>query len=219
MSESHGAHGGALAHHFEDLEQQREAHTLGMWAFLVTEVLFFGGLFGAYVVYRSSYPQAFANASNQLDPILGGINTAVLIGSSFTMVLAVHAAQLRRKWQIFGWLWATVVLGTVFLGVKYVEYHHKWEHHLIPGPNFLFEGQPGGSEQLFFALYFSMTGLHAFHMVIGAGVLIWLSVLALKGRFDEPGRNAVEMAGLYWHFVDLVWIFLFPLLYLLGRHQ
>jgi cytochrome c oxidase subunit 3 len=219
MSDPHGgAHVANLAHHFEDLEQQREAHTLGMWAFLITEILFFGGLFAAYVVYRTAYPEAFANASNQLDARLGGINTAVLIGSSFTMVLAVHAAERRRKRAIFGWLWATVVLGTVFLGVKYVEYSHKWEHHLIPGPNFLFEGQPGGSEQLFFALYFAMTGLHAFHMVIGAGVLIWLSVLALKGRFDLPGRNAVEMAGLYWHFVDLVWIFLFPLLYLLGRH-
>jgi cytochrome c oxidase subunit 3 len=219
MSETHGAaHVANLAHHFEDLEQQREAHTLGMWAFLVTEILFFGGLFAAYVIYRLSYPEAFANASNQLDARLGGLNTAVLIGSSFTMVLAVRAAERRSKWAIAGWLWATVALGTAFLGVKYVEYGHKWEHHLVPGPNFLFEGQPGGSEQLFFALYFAMTGLHAFHMLIGAGILIWLSVLALKGRFDRPGRNAVEMAGLYWHFVDLVWIFLFPLLYLLGRH-
>ncbi len=215
MSSSHGA----VAHHFESLEQQREAHTLGMWAFLITEVMFFGGLFAGYAVYRHAYFDAFARASNHLDAHLGGLNTAVLIGSSFTMVLAVHAAQRCKKIQIFVWLWATIILGAVFLGVKYVEYADKWHHNLIPGPNFQFEGVPGGHEQIFFAFYFTMTGLHAFHMLIGAAILAWLSVLALKGRFDQPGRNAVEMVGLYWHFVDLVWIFLFPLLYLIGRHH
>jgi cytochrome c oxidase subunit 3 len=215
LSDAHGA----LAHHFESLDQQREAHTLGLWAFLVTEVMFFGGLFAGYAAYRLQYYEAFARASQHLDAHLGGFNTAVLIGSSFTMVLAVHAAQHHKRAQIFAWLWATIALGCVFLGVKYVEYSDKWQHHLIPGPNFEFEGARGGHEQLFFAFYFAMTGLHAFHMLIGAGLLAWLSVLALRGRFDRPGRNAVEMAGLYWHFVDLVWIFLFPLLYLIGRHH
>jgi cytochrome c oxidase subunit 3 len=212
-------HGGVLAHHFEDLEQQREAHTLGMWAFLITEVMFFGGLFAGYAVYRHAYPEAYAAASRMLDVKLGGINTGVLIGSSFTMVLAVHAAQQRRRVEIAVWLWATIVLGAIFLGVKYFEYSEKWHHHLIPGPHFMFEGKPGGHEQLFFAFYFAMTGLHAFHMLIGIGLLAWLSVLALRGRFTEPGRNAVDLCGLYWHFVDLVWIFLFPLLYLIGRHS
>jgi cytochrome c oxidase subunit 3 len=212
-------HAGVLAHHFEDLEQQREAHTLGMWAFLITEVMFFGGLFAGYAVYRHAYPEAYAAASRMLDVKLGGINTGVLIGSSFTMVLAVHAAQQRKRVAIALWLWATIVLGTIFLGVKYFEYSEKWHHHLIPGPHFMFEGKPGGHEQLFFAFYFAMTGLHAFHMIIGIGLLVWLSVLALRGRFSEPGRNAVDLCGLYWHFVDLVWIFLFPLLYLIGRHS
>ena len=215
MSDSQGA----LAHHFEDLEQQRDAHTLGMWVFLVTEVMFFGGLFAGYAVYRNAYPEAYAAASRMLDVKLGGMNTAVLIGSSFTMVLAVHAAQQRKRVAIAAWLWATIVLGAIFLGVKYFEYAEKWHHHLIPGPNFMFEGKAGGHEQLFFAFYFAMTGLHALHMIIGIGLLAWLSVLALRGRFTKPGRNAVDLCGLYWHFVDLVWIFLFPLLYLIGRHS
>jgi cytochrome c oxidase subunit III len=213
-----GAHSVALAHHFTDLEQQREATTLGMWVFLVTEVMFFGGLFCAYAVYRGLYPDAFARASHHLDVQLGAINTAVLIGSSFTMVLAVHAASLRRRGAIKLWLCATIVLGAAFLGVKAFEYRDKWEHHLVPGPHFRFEGAEGGNEQLFYALYFAMTGLHALHMVIGMVALAWLAVLARRGRFDLPGRSGVEIAGLYWHFVDLVWIFLFPLLYLIGRH-
>src|SRR5690242_18751820 len=131
---SSAQHPASLAHHFEDLEQQTEAHTLGMWTFLVTEVLFFGGLFAGYAVYRNWFPEAFARASHHLDAHLGGINTAVLLGSSFTMVLAVHSATLRRKVATFAWLWATIGLGLVFLGIKYVEYSDKWHHHLIPGP-------------------------------------------------------------------------------------
>jgi cytochrome c oxidase subunit III len=218
VPEAHSAPPGALAHHFSDLEQQHEATTLGMWVFLVTEVMFFGGLFCAYAVYRGLYPEAFARASHHLDVQLGAINTAVLIGSSFTMVLAVHAASLRKRGAITLWLAATIVLGAAFLAVKAFEYRDKWEHHLIPGPGFRFEGAAGGNEQLFYALYFAMTGLHALHMLIGMVALAWLAVLARRGRFDLPGRNGVEIAGLYWHFVDLVWIFLFPLLYLIGRH-
>jgi cytochrome c oxidase subunit 3 len=208
----------AVAHHFEDLEQQHEAATLGMWAFLVTEVLFFGGLFGAYAVYRFQYPQAFAHASAHLDIGLGAANTAVLIGSSLTMALAVRAAQLGRRAGITGWILATMLLGSVFLGVKAVEYSHKFHEHLVPGPGFVFEGVPGGHEQLFFACYFAMTGMHAFHMLIGLALMVWLLALNARGRFTAEHHPAVELFGLYWHFVDIVWIFLFPLLYLLGRH-
>jgi len=207
-----------LAHHFDDLEQQHEAAELGTWGFLVTEVLLFGGLFGTYAVYRHQHPEAFAHASDALDVQLGAINTAVLIGSSLTMVLAVEAARRRAARAIVGWLAATIVLGSVFLAVKGVEYSHKWHEHLIPGPGFSFEGAPGGPAQIFFALYFVMTGLHASHMLVGIGLLAWVARGALRGRFSGANINWVEMSGLYWHFVDLVWIFLFPLLYLVGRH-
>ncbi|MBK8178166.1 MAG: cytochrome c oxidase subunit 3 family protein [Planctomycetes bacterium] len=213
-----------LAHHFDDLEQQKESGTLGMWAFLITEVLFFGGLFGAYAVYRSSYPDAFMRASAQLDVNLGGINTIVLIVSSLTMALAVYAAQKGSKGGIIAGLVGTWVFGAAFLVVKYFEYKHKWEHHLIPGPNFLFPdahgvGQHGTPEQLYFALYFAMTGMHAFHMIIGLVILVWMMKKARRGDFTVHNYALVENFGLYWHFVDIVWIFLFPLLYLIGAHS
>jgi cytochrome c oxidase subunit 3 len=160
VRDAHDAHG-ALAHHFEDLEQQKEAHALGMWTFLITEIMFFGGLFVGYAVYRTWYPDAFARASAHLDARLGGVNTAVLIASSFTMVLAVDAAARRRGKAVFGWLWATIVLGAAFLGVKYVEYADKWHHGLIPGDGFVFDGIRNAREQVFFAFYFAMTGMHA----------------------------------------------------------
>jgi len=209
---------GALAHHFDDLEQQHEAGRLGMWAFLVTEVLFFGGLFACYAVYRHAYPEAFARASKELDIQLGAINTAILIGSSLSMALAVHAASLGKNLRIAAWLAVTLVLGGVFIGIKGVEYAHKFHDHLVPGPGFLFDGQPGGHEQLFYALYFTMTGVHAFHMLIGFGLIAWLIALCLRGRFTAKHHPQIELFGLYWHFVDIVWIFLFPLLYLIGRH-
>ena len=213
-----------LAHHFDDLEQQKEAGTLGMWAFLITEVLFFGGLFGAYAVYRSSYPDAFMRASAQLDVDLGGINTIVLICSSLTMALAVYAGQKGSKNGIIAGLVGTWVFGAAFLVVKYFEYKAKWEHHLIPGPNFLFPnaegvGQHGTPEQLYFALYFAMTGMHAFHMVIGMVLMVWIMKKAHRGDFTPQNYALVENFGLYWHFVDIVWIFLFPLLYLIGAHS
>ena len=207
-----------LAHHFDDLEQQHEAAELGTWAFLVTEVLLFGGLFGTYAVYRHMHPEAFAHGSDALDVKLGAINTGVLIGSSLTMVLAVEAGRRRAGRAIAGWIAATIVLGAIFLSIKGVEYSHKWHEHLIPGPNFVFEGAPGGPAQIFFALYFVMTGLHASHMLVGIGLLAWCARKALRGEFSGANSNWVEMSGLYWHFVDLVWIFLFPLLYLVGRH-
>lgn len=216
---AHAAHHPALAHHFENLEQQKEASTLGMWVFLVTEVLFFGGLFVAYSVYRGWYPEAFAAASQSLGLTLGAVNTVVLITSSLTMALAVHSAQMgdRRKLMLF--LAATMVLGAVFLGIKAVEYADKFEHHHVPGPSFHFEPEALAREtQIFFSLYFVMTGLHALHMIIGLGIMMWMLWWARTGLISPEYASPIEISGLYWHFVDIVWIFLFPLLYLLGRH-
>ena len=211
----HGAH----AHHFDDPIQQREASTLGMWIFLVTEVMFFGGLFTAYVTYRALYADAFAHASHHLDVVLGTFNTAVLITSSLTMALAVHAAQVGRRGRLVGCLVLTALLGATFLGVKVVEYAEKFEHHLVPGPLFQWDhAAEAANVQLFYSLYFAMTGLHALHMIIGLGILTWLVLGARRGRFGPAYATPVEVSGLYWHFVDIVWIFLFPLLYLIGRH-
>ena len=234
MAESyveHEASHPALQHHFENLEQQREAGTLGMWVFLVTEIMFFGGMFLAYTLYRSKYPEAFAIASNHLDIKLGAINTAVLIFSSFTMAMAVYSTQVgKRRPQIIS-LVLTIVLGLAFLGIKAVEYYEKYEDHLIPGS--LIPGNPFNPDsqamhltpgvlmqhvQMFYWIYFAMTGMHALHMIIGVGLLLVLLYFSVKGRYSPEYHNPVEVIGLYWHFVDIVWIFLFPLLYLLGRH-
>ncbi len=206
------------AHQFDTAEQQRDASTLGMWIFLVTEIMFFGGLFCCYLVYRWLYPAAFAAASHHLDVALGGFNTAVLICSSLTMVLAVNASQNGRRGALIAFLILTILLGGVFLGVKAVEWHHKFVDHHVPGPSFHFEGPDARQVQLFFSLYFVMTGLHALHMVIGIGLLSVLTVQAKHGKFTSEYNTPVDMCGLYWHFVDLIWIFLFPLLYLIDRH-
>jgi cytochrome c oxidase subunit 3 len=207
----------ALAHQFDDLEQQSEAVTVGMWAFLITEVLFFGGLFTGYAVYRTTYPQAFAEASRHLDVVLGAVNTAVLICSSLTMALAVRAAQFSQRAALIGFLLATMLLGSVFLGVKVVEYSDKFAHHLVPGRAFTFVGPHAPQAQLFFSFYFAMTGMHAVHMIIGLGILAVLVVLAWRGRFSSEYYAPIDISGLYWHFVDIVWIFLFPFLYLISR--
>jgi len=205
----------ALAHQFDDLAQQREADTLGMWLFLATEIMFFGGLFLLYTAYRVAYPTAFMEASHHLDVRLGAINTAVLICSSLTMALAVHSAQLRRAGPLRVFLVATILLGLVFLAIKSVEYGHKWHESLMPGPGFVFPGPNAAQARIFFSLYFVMTGIHALHIVIGLGALAVLCVRARAvATFDVPA----ELTGLYWHFVDVIWIFLFPLLYLVGRH-
>jgi len=204
-----------VAHHFEDAAQQREASSLGMWVFLVTEVMFFGGLFTVYAVYRALYPAAFQAASHHLDVLLGTFNTAVLIGSSLTMALAVWASQTGRRRATMGFLLATMALGTVFLGVKAVEYAHKFAEHHVPGPSFHWEGPLAGPAQLFYSLYFAMTGLHALHMIIGIPIILGLAVYAWKGRYGPEWSTPVELTGLYWHFVDIVWIFLFPFLYLI----
>ena len=213
MSDSAAAH----AHHFDDIEQQHEASWLGMWVFLATEVMFFGGMFLGYTLYRSAYPQAFAGASNHLDIWLGTVNTAVLICSSFTMALAVRAAQLGQRKPVIIFLLLTIVLGTVFLGIKFTEYYAKFAEHLVPGRAFTYAG-PAAAAQIFFSFYFAMTGMHALHMIIGIGLLASLIVKTARGRFSAGYYTPVELVGLYWHFVDIVWIFLFPLLYLVGRH-
>jgi cytochrome c oxidase subunit III len=214
------AHHPALQHHFETLAQQHEASTLGMWIFLVTEVMFFGGLFMAYSLYRTWYPEAWAEGSLELDILLGGINTIVLIGSSVTMAMAVRAAQTGFPKATVNWLIATMVLGLTFLVIKFFEYEHKWELNHIPGRNFEFEGPHAPQVEIFLSLYFAMTGLHALHMLIGFGLLSVIAWMAHKRRFSPQWYTPVEMTGLYWHFVDIVWIFLFPLLYLVDRaHQ
>jgi cytochrome c oxidase subunit 3 len=208
-----------LQHHFDSLEQQAEASTLGMWVFLVTEVMFFGGLFMAYIVYRTWYPDAWAEGSHHLDIFWGALNTAVLICSSLTMALAVHAAQTgSRRGQIV-FLILTISLGTVFLGVKAIEYSAKFRDHLIPGEGFVWHGQANPRHvEIFYSLYFTMTGLHALHMIVGIGIMSVILWMAWRGTFSPEYYAPVEVSGLYWHFVDIVWIFLFPLLYLLGRH-
>jgi cytochrome c oxidase subunit 3 len=204
-----------LQHHFRDLPSQQDAATFGMWVFIAQEILFFGGLFMMYAVYRAVYPQGFAEASHHLDWKLGAFNTAVLIGSSLTMALAVHAAALGRSRQTVLWLLLTIALGSVFLGVKVVEYADKFEHHLVPGPHFQFPGPHARPAEIFYSLYFAMTGLHALHMVIGIPIIAVIAALAGRGRYGSAYYTPVEITGLYWHFVDIVWIFLFPLLYLI----
>ncbi len=208
-----------LQHHFDSPEQQKEAAALGMWVFLVTELLFFGGLILAYTIYRWEYARAFAQASHHMDIALGTVNTVVLICSSLTMAMAVHSAAAGRRKLLIGFLVGTMLLGAAFLAIKAVEYTDHIRHHLFPGPGFRYP-VPGDARaaEMFFSLYFAMTGLHALHMIVGLGILATLLVLARRGRFTAAYHTPIEISGLYWHFVDIVWIFLFPLLYLIGRH-
>lgn len=207
----------AVAHQFDDAEQQQEASSLGMWVFLSTEIMFFGGLFTGYAAYRSSYPAAFAEASRHLDIVLGGTNTAVLLTSSLTMAMAVHSAQTGNRRKLIRFLLLTMALGATFLGIKFIEYFQKFEEHLVPGSGFVFDGPNARHAQLFFSFYFTMTGMHALHMIIGICLMGILVVLAWRRKFSPGYYTPVEVAGLYWHFVDIVWVFLFPLLYLVDR--
>lgn len=246
------AHHPELRHHFDTMPQQKEAAVIGMWVFLLTEILFFGGLFAAYMIYRVWYFDAFAEASRRLSLFWGGLNTAVLIGSSLTMAMAVRGAQTNKRKATVNWLILTMVLGCVFLGVKVIEYQDKFANYEVPGPSFnwlaheqheaaggahtaapaaasegtgehrnlsLTPEQLQRTTQIYFSLYFTMTGLHALHMIIGIGLMSVITWMAWKGKFDAEYYTPVEMSGLYWHFVDIVWIFLFPLLYLVERHQ
>jgi len=241
---------GELYGQFQTLDQQKDSATLGMWIFLATEILFFGGLFLTYAVNRHAYFEAFGVGGNMLDLRLGAANTVVLIASSFTMAMSVWSAQTNRKKLLSICLILTLALGCVFLGIKYIEYKQKYDHHLIPGTIFgTFDityraNHPAPDDspreianekqeisdglaadpylnahaQLYFSLYFGMTGLHALHMIVGAGLLLWLIQQSFKGRFGPEYNTPVENIGLYWHFVDIVWIYLFALLYLINRH-
>jgi cytochrome c oxidase subunit 3 len=212
----------ALREQFDTAAQQKDASTLGMWIFLITEVMFFGGMFLAYSIYRAKFPEVFAIASTSLNVKIGAANTLVLICSSFTMVMAVRASQLGKLRDIVWWLVATLILGFTFLAVKAFEWNEKFELHHVPGmANFHLNGVGAsmqGPASIFFSLYFAMTGLHALHMVVGVGILTWLIIETKRGKFSAVYMTPVDIAGLYWHFVDIVWIFLFPLLYLIDRH-
>ncbi|MCI0664215.1 MAG: cytochrome c oxidase subunit 3 family protein [Acidobacteria bacterium] len=216
-----------LAHHFATMEQQKEAGLIGMWLFLLTEIMFFGGLFLAYTIYRTADPSGFTYGSSLLDVTLGGTNTVVLIVSSLTMAMAVHHSQLGNKKRLIQYLVLTLILGTVFLVIKYFEYTEKINHDLFPAAA-LYDPASSGDHsvppglrtpvQTFLWIYFLMTGLHAFHMIVGIGIMTVLIVMAYRGKFSKEYNSPVEISGLYWHFVDIVWIFLFPLLYLTGAH-
>jgi cytochrome c oxidase subunit III len=217
----HGDNPTHFAHQFETLEQQHDAGRLGMWIFLATEILFFGGMFTAYTVYRSLHPTAFAIGSHLLDWRFGGTNTAVLICSSLTMALAIRSAQTgKKKGTIISWLILTMLLGATFLFLKFrYEWYHDYIEHTMPGFGFHYKpewGAHAGQVQMFMCFYFFMTGLHALHMIVGIGVLLVLTWMAARGKFTSQYYAPLEISGLYWHFVDIVWIFLFPLLYLAG---
>jgi cytochrome c oxidase subunit III len=211
---------GPLVHQFDDLKQQHDADELGMWLFLSTEIMFFGGLFLAYTIYRVQDEATFAAASHQLDLVLGTVNTAVLLCSSLTMALAVSAAENFQRRKLIVLLGATMFLGCVFLGIKGIEYYHKYEHGLMPllGLPFEWRGPSAGRAETFFSLYFLMTGVHALHMLIGLGVILVLIINASSGGLLGEFSMPVHLTGLYWHFVDIIWVFLFPLLYLIGAH-
>ena len=211
----------ALHHQFEDIEQQRDAGNFGMWVFLATEMLFFGGVFTGYIMYRSLYYSGFAAGSHGLEVDLGADMTFVLLASSFTMAMAVHAARAGKRVMLVGLLSSTIILGIAFLAMKFTEYFHKWHEQLVPGLNFhpaveSLRGAPEHTVELFMCFYFFMTGLHALHMIIGIGLLSVMAILAWRGKISREHYNRVEVSGLYWHFVDIIWIYLFPLLYLIG---
>jgi cytochrome c oxidase subunit III len=218
-----------LSHQFDDVEQQSEASTLGMWLFLATEVMFFGGLLTAYAIYRVKAHGEFALASKELNVLLGCINTIVLLLSSLTMALAVRAAQLRSRRELVRWLGLTMILGTAFLGIKAVEWTTDYHEHLIPGLNFQVpekersrveqEGLDPRKMEMFFVLYFFMTGLHAIHLIIGIVLVGVMAYLSWREWFSGGGAVQIEVTGLYWHFIDIVWVFLYPLLYLIDVHQ
>ncbi len=251
-AEVHGHHGPPhLCHQFQDMEQQNDSYVIGMWTFLVTEIMFFGALFLCYVVYRGMNPAVFVEAHHHLEIAKGATNTVVLLTSSFTMAMTVYYAQMANRNRQLVFLAVTILLAFVFLGIKGLEWYKKWEDHHVPGPNFSYvrEGLPAESgagaantsalnagaapgegsmaakntvepifaqkAELFFSLYFAMTGLHALHIIIGIGIMgvMWLMLLFRHPAVDY--HMPIEMAGLYWHFVDIVWIFLFPLFYLI----
>jgi len=222
-------------HHFATFDQQREASNFGMWLFLLTEIMFFGGMFTAYLIYRNWYYPAFVAGSHYMVMWAGTLNTTVLICSSFTMAMGVYSAEMRNRKALLRYLTVTLVLGCIFLGIKAFEWHNEWVEHHVPGLNFSthdfthidprypldkpLSADMAEKTQMYFSLYFLLTGVHALHMLVGCSILVFLLVQARKGAYTHGNMNTIENFGLYWHFVDIVWIFLFPLLYLISRHQ
>lgn len=206
-----------VAKQFDDAEQQRSAADLGIWIFLATEILFFGALFAAYTITRYRYPEAFAMASRLTNVTLGSINTGVLLTSSLTMAFGVRSAKLGLRKPTVGFLCATIVLGIVFLTIKSTEYYLDYTEHLVPALNFSYFGAEAHQVELFFYLYFFTTGVHSMHMIIGIGAVTVIAIMAWRGAFGSAYYTPVEVSGLYWHLVDIVWIFLYPLLYLVSR--
>lgn len=216
---SHDGHGHdpTLQHHFATKEQQFDASKLGMWLWLATEILMFGGLFVGFGIMQGRFPEAFVEAHHHLQKELGFLNTVVLLISSFTMVMAVLKARTNKQAQLVTYLAITILCACIFLGVKYFEYSHKIHDGLLPGHFYSHVGDhvPGGHQFVFFSFYFMMTGLHGLHIVVGIGLLAWILLRAKRGEFTSNYYTPVDLVGLYWHLVDLIWIYLFPLLYLI----
>lgn len=202
------------AHHFESIEHEFTTSKFGVWLFLATEIMMFGGLLAAYVLYNTLYPEVFLKGAESLSWEYGATNTIVLLFSSLTMALSIHFLQKNKQKQAIISLVTTLVCGLIFMGIKYIEYSHKFELGLFPGK--FFTGDTGGVENLalYFSFYYSMTGLHGIHVIIGMGCITWVLIRAIRGEFGPRYFTAVEGVGLFWHLIDLIWIFLFPLLYL-----
>ena len=207
-----------LREQFATPEQQRETASIGMWVFLITEVMLFGGLFTAFTVYRLSHPMAFDAGSAHMEFLIGGINTGVLICSSFTMALAVHSAETGKEKRVMLFLLATMVIGAIFLALKFTEYYLHFQDHKVPALWFEYSGPQAPYVQMFFVFYFLMTGLHALHMTIGIGILSVLLFRTLLGSFSAQYYTPLELGGLYWHFIDIVWVFLYAIFYIPGLH-
>ncbi|HNY42390.1 MAG TPA: cytochrome c oxidase subunit 3 family protein [Bryobacteraceae bacterium] len=213
---SHEEHAPGLQHHFTTMKQQFEAAKIGMWLFLVTEVLLFGGLFVGYGIMHAKHPEAFVAAHHHLDWRLGAVNTIVLLMSSFTMVMGVWSAQTGQKKKLIAFLLLTVVLAMVFMGIKYVEYSHKFHEGLLPGKYYSHQGDTVPGQFMFFSFYFMMTGLHGIHVLLGVAAILWVMFRAMRNEFSAQYYGPVDIVGLYWHLVDLIWIYLFPLMYLIS---
>jgi len=205
-----------LQHHFSEMAQQNDSAKLGMWIFLLTEILTFGGLFVAYAVYRAWNPDMFLMAHKALDVQMGALNTVVLILSSVTMALGIRAIQLDNPKQSVRFLVITIGFAVMFLVVKYFEYAHKFHVGQLPGKFYSYTGIEGTNPHIFFSIYFMMTGLHALHILIGIGLLSWVIRKTRQNIFSSQYYAPVENVGLFWHLVDMIWIFLFPLFYLIG---
>lgn len=212
QAEAHPAH---LQHHFVSSEQQFDAAKMGMWLFLVTEILLFAGMFVAYTVYRVWHPEVFEQSATLLNPWLGGLNTVVLLASSFTVALSIHFIQQGNRKGLIINLCLTMAAAVVFLVVKYFEYTHKFHLGIFPGQYYTYSEVAGPYVPQFFSIYFIMTGIHGLHVLIGIGLFVWLLIRATRGHFSSAWYTPVELTGLYWHIVDIIWIFLFPLLYLI----